>query len=98
MRAARGSIGSRPGEDRYKANLPFRPPALSDREKRGQRMRYYIGVDWADAAHAIWVEGAQGGQVVTRTIPHTAEGFAEWPLARRAAGAGRGTLGRHRAA
>jgi len=23
-------------------------------------MQYHIGVDWADAAHAVWVEGDQG--------------------------------------
>ncbi len=40
-------------------------------------MRYYIGVDWADAAHAIWVEDEQGTKVVTRTISHTAEGLAD---------------------
>ena len=41
-------------------------------------MRYYIGVDWADAAHAIWVEDEHGTKVLTRTVPHTAEGLAEW--------------------
>jgi len=41
-------------------------------------MRYYIGVDWADAAHAIWVEDGHGARVLTRTVPHTAEGLAEW--------------------
>ncbi|HTY76576.1 MAG TPA: transposase [Candidatus Bathyarchaeia archaeon] len=41
-------------------------------------MQYYIGVDWADAAHAIWVEDEQGAKVLTRTVPHTAEGLAEW--------------------
>jgi hypothetical protein len=41
-------------------------------------MRYYIGVDWADTAHAIWVEDEQGDRVLTRAVPHTAEGFAEW--------------------
>ncbi len=41
-------------------------------------MRYYIGVDWADTAHAIWVEDEDGIQVLTRTIPHTADGLAEW--------------------
>jgi transposase len=41
-------------------------------------MRYYIGVDWADAEHAIWVEDERSGRVLTRAIPHTAEGLAEW--------------------
>ena len=41
-------------------------------------MRYYIGVDWADTAHAIWVEDEHGAKVLTRTVPHTAEGLAEW--------------------
>jgi transposase len=41
-------------------------------------MRYYIGIDWADAAHAIWVEDDQGARVLGRVVPHTAEGLAEW--------------------
>jgi transposase len=41
-------------------------------------MRYYIGVDWADTAHTIWVEDEHGTKVLTRSIPHTAEGLAEW--------------------
>ena len=41
-------------------------------------MRDTIGVDWADAEHAIWVEDAQGNRVVDRAVSHTAEGLAEW--------------------
>jgi len=41
-------------------------------------MRYYIGVDWADTEHAIWVEDAQGARVLERAVPHTAEGLAAW--------------------
>lgn len=41
-------------------------------------MRYYIGVDWADAEHAIWVADEQGMPVLQRAVPHTAEGLAEW--------------------
>jgi transposase len=41
-------------------------------------MRYYIGVDWADAEHAIWVADEQGTWVLARAVPHTAEGLAEW--------------------
>jgi transposase len=41
-------------------------------------MRYYIGVDWADAEHAIWVAAEDGTRVLTRAVPHTAAGFADW--------------------
>ena len=41
-------------------------------------MRYYLGVDWAETEHAIWVEDEQGTEVLSRRIPHTAEGFGEW--------------------
>jgi transposase len=41
-------------------------------------VQYYIGVDWADAEHAIWVEDPQGSRVLERAVPHTAEGFAAW--------------------
>ncbi len=41
-------------------------------------MRDSIGVDWADAAHAIWVQDDQGARVLSRSVPHTAEGLAGW--------------------
>ncbi|MGH7311125.1 MAG: IS110 family transposase [Candidatus Rokuibacteriota bacterium] len=41
-------------------------------------MREYIGVDWADAEHAVWVEDEGGAPVTSRMVAHTAEGFAEW--------------------
>ncbi|MFQ5811450.1 MAG: hypothetical protein ACE5JM_17670, partial [Armatimonadota bacterium] len=41
-------------------------------------MRYYIGVDWADAESAVWVEDESGAKVMGRTVAHTAEAFAEW--------------------
>src|SRR4030095_6548884 len=53
---AEGSRESRPGEGRYKANLPF--PLLgreSGTPPKGGRVRYDLGVDWADQTHAVWV-------------------------------------------
>src|SRR6059036_1242896 len=41
-------------------------------------MRYYLGVDWADQTHAIWVVAEHGTKVAGRTVPHTAAGFSEW--------------------
>src|SRR3989442_4015779 len=41
-------------------------------------MRYYLGVDWADQTHAIWVVDEHGTEVAGRTVPHTAAGFSEW--------------------
>src|SRR5437588_899360 len=52
-------------------------------------MRDYLGVDWADAEHAVWVEDETGMKVISRTVPHTVDGFAEfgrWLDERRAAG------------
>lgn len=40
-------------------------------------MRYYLGVDWADQEHVVWVEDETGAPVATRTLPHTAAGFAD---------------------
>jgi hypothetical protein len=52
-------------------------------------MRDYIGVDWADTEHAVWVEDEAGTKVMSRTIPQTVEGLADfgrWLEERRAAG------------
>src|SRR5437879_6311461 len=54
----------------------------------GGPMRDYLGVDWADAEHAVWVEDEAGTKVLSRTVPHTVDGFAEfgrWLDERRAA-------------
>lgn len=52
-------------------------------------MRDYLGVDWADAEHAVWVEDDAGAKVMSRTVPQTVEGLADfgrWLDERRAAG------------
>jgi transposase len=41
-------------------------------------MRYYIGVDWADQAHAVWVGDETGAPVLAQTVAHTVEGLSEW--------------------
>jgi len=41
-------------------------------------MRYYLGVDWADQQHAVWVMEEHGAKITSRTVPHTAAGFSEW--------------------
>ena len=41
-------------------------------------MRYYLGVDWADQEHAVWVVDEAGQKVTARTVPHTADGLSEW--------------------
>ena len=41
-------------------------------------MHYYLGVDWADQTHAVWVVDEGGTKITARTVPHTAEGLSEW--------------------
>lgn len=41
-------------------------------------MRYYIGVDWADAEHAVWVDDESGAKIQSRRVAQTAEGLSEW--------------------
>ena len=41
-------------------------------------MRDYLGVDWADQTHAVWVVEEDGTKIAARTVPHTAEGLSEW--------------------
>src|SRR2546427_4851541 len=44
----------------------------------GGTMRDYLGVDWADAEHAVWVEDEAGTNVLSRTVPHTEDRLAEF--------------------
>jgi hypothetical protein len=41
-------------------------------------MRYYLGVDWADAEDAVCVLDEAGGKVLRRTVAHTALAQREW--------------------
>jgi hypothetical protein len=41
-------------------------------------VRYYLGVDWADPTHAIWVVDDGGTKIAGRSVPHTAAGMSEW--------------------
>jgi hypothetical protein len=41
-------------------------------------VRYYLGVDWADQTHAVWVVDASGAKITARAVAHTAEGLGEW--------------------
>src|SRR2546426_7882696 len=59
----------------------------------GGTMRDYLGVDWADAEHAVWVEDEAGTKVMSRPVPQTVDGLSEfgrWLDERRAAGRGGG--------
>jgi len=52
-------------------------------------MRDYLGVDWADAEHAVWVEDEAGTKILSRTVAQTVEGLSEfgrWLDERRAGG------------
>jgi transposase len=41
-------------------------------------VRYYLGVDWADQTHAVWVVAEDGTKIAARAVAHTAEGLSEW--------------------
>src|SRR6266508_1932268 len=76
---AQGSRESGPPEGRYKANLAV--PAPRPRRpgpEEGGRVRYYLGVDWADQTHAVWVVDESGRKITAREVAHTAEGLGEW--------------------
>ena len=40
--------------------------------------RYYVGIDWADAEHTVWVEDEAGTPITSQQVQHTAQGFAEF--------------------
>ncbi len=59
------------------------------REAVREAMRDYIGVDWAESEHAVWVEDEAGAKVLSRQVPETVDGLAEfgrWLDEQRAAG------------
>jgi transposase len=60
------------------ANLAVPAPRPRARGPEGGGVRYYLGVDWADQTHAVWVVDERGTRVVARTVAHTAEGLSEW--------------------
>jgi transposase len=61
------------------ANLAVPAPRPRVRRPQGrERVRYYLGVDWADQTHAVWVVEADGSKIAAHTVPHTAEGLSEW--------------------
>src|SRR3990172_6751370 len=51
--------------------------------------RYYLGVDWADTEHAVWVGNEAGEEVMARSVEHTPAGlgeFGRWLYERQAEG------------
>ena len=40
--------------------------------------RWYLGVDWADREHAVWVEDETGTKVVFRTVAQTGVALVEF--------------------
>lgn len=41
-------------------------------------MRLYIGVDWAETAHAVWVEDETGTTVLNRSVKQRVEELSDW--------------------
>ena len=68
-----------PPEGRYKANLAVHAPRPRGHgPEGGGRVRYYLGVDWADQTHAVWVVDENGVKITARAVSHTAEGLGAW--------------------
>lgn len=58
-------------------------------EKEKTLQRYYLGVDWADAFHQLWVGDPQGKKVAEMTIEQSPKGMSElgrWLYERKAEG------------
>ena len=49
------------------ANLAVPAPRPRVQGPEGdERVRYYLGVDWADQTHAVWVVDADGTKIAAR--------------------------------
>lgn len=58
-------------------------------EKEKTLQRYYLGVDWADAFHQLWVGDPQGKKVAEMTVEQSPKGMSElgrWLYERKAEG------------
>jgi transposase len=40
--------------------------------------RYYLGVDWADEFHQVWVSNLEGNKVIEKKVIENVEGFSEF--------------------
>ncbi len=47
-------------------------------EKENKVQRYYLGVDWADEFHQVWVSAAEGKKVAEMTIEQSMKGLSEF--------------------
>ena len=47
-------------------------------EKENKVQRYYLGVDWADEFHQVWVNAAEGKKVAEMTIEQSVKGLSEF--------------------
>jgi transposase len=47
-------------------------------EKENKVRRYYLGVDWADEFHQVWVSAAEGKKVAEMTIEQSMKGLSEF--------------------
>src|SRR5215471_14337200 len=63
---------------RSRSWVPHRPEGEGHIPEGGGPVHYYLGVDWADQTHAVWVGDERGTKITARTVPHTAEGLSEW--------------------
>ncbi len=51
-------------------------------EEENKVRRYYLGVDWADEFHQVWVSDAEGKKVAEMNIEQSHEGPERvWSLA-----------------
>ena len=40
--------------------------------------RYYVGVDWADEFHQVWVSDPDGHKVIEKKVVENVEGFSQF--------------------
>ena len=48
------------------------------KEKENKVQRYYLGVDWADEFHQVWVSDAEGKKVAEMNIEQSMKGLSEF--------------------
>src|SRR6266545_4935155 len=51
---------------------------MKEEKEKVKAKRYYLGVDWADEFHQVWVSDADGNRVIEKKVVENVDGLSEF--------------------